>query len=85
MGFIDSIKESLGREIPSEPSYRAVLFGENSAYIENVSAIISYSKEKIVLGLKRGSLEINGENLYVKQYTEKDILICGKIVGVEKK
>ncbi len=85
MGFIQSIKESLGREIPAEPVFRAVLFGENSAYIENVLGIISYSADSISLGLKRGSLEIQGEDLYIKQYSGRDILICGKIIRVEKK
>lgn len=85
MSFIDCIKERLGSEIPCEPLYRAVLFGENCAYIENVLGIINLSSTNITLGLKKGSLEIIGENLYVKQYSNRDALICGKIVGVTRK
>ncbi len=85
MGFIENIKESLGENVPNEPLYRAVIFGENSAYIENVRGILSFSNESLTLSLKSGTLEIFGEKLYIKKYCGGDIIVCGKILRLERK
>lgn len=85
MGFIDNIKECFENyELPKEPLYRAVLFGESASYFENVSGISCYSSEQIVLNLKRGGLKITGENLYIKRFCMGDIVICGKILSIER-
>ena len=84
MGFIDNIKECFSEwELPKEPCFRAVLFGESAGYFENVSSIFSYSENEIVLSLKKGGLKILGEKLYIKKYCMGDIVICGKIRLVE--
>ena len=85
MGFIDNIKECFSEwELPKEPCFRAVLFGENAAYFENVCNIYTYSVDEIVLSLKKGGLKISGEGLYVKKYCMGDLVICGKIRAVER-
>lgn len=84
MSFIDNIKESLGLVSIGEPLYRAVIFGENSVYIENVKGIISYSKDRIEVLLKSGTLIIVGENLVVKKYCGGDLAICGKVKNLTK-
>ena len=86
MGFIDNIKENFTeRELPIEPNYRAYIFGDNAAYVENVKRIISYQSGEINLGLKKGELKIKGEGLYVKKYCMGDVCVCGRITAIERK
>ena len=85
MGFIDNIKQSLGADLPIEPIYRAVIFGENCAYFENVKTIVSYDENLIILALKKGGLEVSGEKLYIKRYSGSDLIVCGKILAVVRK
>ncbi len=85
MGFIDSIKEIIGiEEMPKEPLYRAVVFGEYAVHIENVLSIISYERQEVVLSVKKARLIIRGEDLFIKKYCEGDVVICGKIASLER-
>lgn len=85
MGFIDNIKECFSPdELPREPIFRAVVFGDNAVYLENVCSIASYTQEEISLSLKRGGLIIRGCNLYIKKYCVGDVVICGTIRGIER-
>ncbi len=85
MGFIENIKNCFGAdELPKEPIFRAVLFGDSAAYLENVTAIARYEECEIVLSLKRGGLSVRGEGLYIKKYCSGDVVICGKIKALER-
>lgn len=85
MSFIDNIKENFTeKELPVEPSFRVLIFGDNAAYIEKVCRIISYEPEEINLSLKKGSLKIKGKGLYVKKYCMGDVCVCGKITAIER-
>ena len=85
MSFIDDIKGCFNPdELPKEPIYRAVLFGDGAGYFENVKTIVSYQPEEILLCLKKGGLLIKGTGLYVKKYCMGDVVICGKITSVER-
>ncbi len=85
MSLIDNIRDSFCQnEIPKEPIFRAVLFGESAGYFENIKSIVSYSQEEVLLALSNGGLKINGINLYIKKYCMGDVVICGKIKKVER-
>jgi len=85
MSFIENIKNCFcSEELPKEPVYRAVLFGDYAGYFENVTAIAHYDTEEIALSLKKGGIVIKGENLYVKKYCMGDVSVCGKIKSVER-
>ena len=85
MGFIDNIKECFSPdELPREPIFRAVVFGDGAVYLENVCSIASYTQEEISLILKRGGLIIKGCNLYIKKYCAGDVVICGAIRSLER-
>lgn len=85
MSLIDNIKSNFCQgEIPSEPIFRAVLFGESAGYFENVKSIVSYNEEEIVLALSKGCLKVGGNNLYIKKYCMGDVVVCGKIKRVER-
>ena len=85
MGFIDNIKECLGIDLaPLNPSYRAVIMGESAIYLEGVKSIIFYQKDQIKLAIKGGALLVKGQELFIRKYCAGDIVICGKICGIEK-
>ncbi|MBE5737119.1 MAG: hypothetical protein E7348_01830 [Clostridiales bacterium] len=85
MSLIDNIRNCFNyNEIPNEPNFRAVLFGENAMYLENIKTIVKYDKEQIVLSLKDGGLDILGSELFIKKYCGGDLVVCGKIKKIEK-
>ena len=85
MGLIDEITNCFSQnELPSCPSFRAVLIGEGAGYFENIKNIVSFSSEQIVLSLRNGTLKVSGSNLYIKKYCSVDVVICGKIRAIEK-
>ena len=84
MSFIDEIKGCFDlNELPMNPRFRAVMFGDCAVYVENVKTIASYHSEEILLCIKGGGLLIRGKNLYVKKFCAGDVAVCGKICSVE--
>ncbi len=85
MSFIDNILQGLGMEnLPSAPTFRATLLGENMAYFESVLSIKSYSSEIIEFSTKGGSVILKGSGLYIKKYCAGDLAVCGKIKSLER-
>lgn len=85
MGFIENIFENFNFEQPpKEPIFRAVLFGENAGYFENVSGIKSFTDTDIEIYLKKGGVIIRGEGLFVKKFCAGDLVVCGKITALER-
>ena len=85
MSLIDSLRNCLDAlEVPHEPTFRAVVFGEHAVYLENVKNIIGFDSNEIVVMLKSGCLRIYGSCLTVKKYCLGDLVVCGKIKGIEK-
>ena len=85
MSFIDDIKGCfLEDELCLQPSFRAVIFGDNAMYLECVKSISRYSPEEIAILLKRGQVIIKGEKLYVKKFCGGDLVVCGKIKSIER-
>ncbi len=85
MSLIDNVKNCIGRsDSPDLTGFRLISFNFNSAYFEDIKQIISYAKEEIVLGLKKGRLSVKGSELYVKKYCAGDVVICGAIKSIEK-
>ena len=82
MGFIDTIKENFNDIFPTPPLYRAVLLGDRAGYFENVVGLKSFCTDEIVVFLKKGQLKINGTNLYIKKFSEGDLVVTGKILAV---
>ena len=85
MSLIEQIRNCFcQKELPIEPVYRAVLFGDCAGYFENVKNIVSFSDCEIILSLSNGGLKIAGEKLYIKKYCLGDVAICGKIKTIER-
>ena len=79
MNFIEDIKQSINLSGICQPTFRALLIGDEAVYFENICSIKSYSQNKIELQLKKNQIKIDGENLVIKKYCQGDLLICGKI------
>lgn len=84
MDFIDNIVESIGNFFPKEATFKMVIFGDNAAYFESVKGIVGFSPQKITLSLKKGGINLTGENLYIKKFCAGDVVICGKITSMER-
>ena len=65
--------------------YRCVNFGGKSLYVQGHGGVVSFGTDKIDLRVGKRRLEISGENLSVKRLTHDDIVVVGKIAGVEEK
>lgn len=52
-------------------------------YFRSVKGVVEYSSERIVLALKKNKITVVGESLTLGKYFEEDLLIKGKISGVE--
>lgn len=84
MGLIDDMRSSLLGNIPCEPPFRVVLFGDCAGYFENVKTIKSFSPDEIVLVVGRGGLKVTGKDMFIKKFCGGDVVVCGKIKSVEK-
>ena len=85
MGFFDNILESFGLSGAGEGlKNRIVLLGDCAGYFDCVTGIIGYSETEISLSLKKGRITVHGKDLYIKKFCEGDVVICGKILKIER-
>ncbi len=61
---------------------KVVIFGEYRVGVENFSGLVEYKKESVKLKHPKGIIEIRGAELEIKAMGEGDIVINGKISGV---
>ena len=84
MSFLKEVKKKFfGEELVSSP-YRIELIGDVGCYIEGALMLIKFSTQNIELKVKRGILSIDGENLLIKKYFEKDFVISVKITSIRQ-
>ena len=72
---------SLPREIALDMTM-VTLMGRGEVNIENYKSILEFSDVKIRLRTKEGDLEIVGERLKMSQATAENIVITGRIIGI---
>lgn len=73
-------------ELPQEVvgnAPRLTIVGFEQLLIENYKGILEYEDFFIKINTHIGALNINGFNLNLKQMTEDDIMISGKIESVD--
>ena len=82
MGFLDDlIKRAVPEPIAPSP-FRAVICGLTSAHVENVKEIQKFTREEIVLSLRKGRVILTGKNLSVERFFAGDVMISGKVTGL---
>lgn len=73
-------------EIPKEISSnepKITIIGFNELLIENYKNILEYEEFFIKINTFSGVISINGFNLNLKQMTEDDIIVSGKIDSID--
>ena len=83
INFIDEFAKFI--DLPLEEvmsNYKYINVGGKLVCIQNYTKIISYSKEKIVLKSKRTVLNIEGENLIIKELEKSNLIVSGKITNI---
>lgn len=75
--FLDIPKEVSG------PEPKLTLIGFEEIFIENYKGILEYEDFYIKLNTHIGIININGFNMRLKQITNEDIIITGKIENID--
>ncbi|MBQ8322949.1 MAG: YabP/YqfC family sporulation protein [Clostridia bacterium] len=52
-------------------------------YFEGVKAVGDFSPQKIVLYFPRGSVDIEGADLFIRKYCDGDLELAGRICSVK--
>ena len=79
MKLLDQILSELGADTLKSFS----IIPDFGGYFRSVKGVAEYSSEKVVLTLKKNKITVLGENLTLGKYFEEDLLIKGKIAGVQ--
>lgn len=82
MGLVNEIFNSLDMSITSN-EYRYYNLGGKAVYIENFIKIIAFSKEEIILKLKKGMFKVTGSELKIVELNKGSMLISGSVKGVD--
>ena len=73
-------------EVPRELSkgeIKVTIIGFDEMLIENYKGILEYEEFYIKIKTEIGNINISGFNLNLQQVTEDDILVKGKIEGID--
>ncbi len=85
MSFIENILESFGIEKNVENSMeKAILFGDQGIFLEGIKGIKTFDYNQIILFTKKGEIKLTGEKLFIKKFCMGDVVVCGKIVAIER-
>ena len=79
MKLLDQILSELGADTLKSFS----IIPDFGGYFRSIKGVSEYSSEKVVLVLKKNRITVVGENLTLGKYFEEDLLIKGKISGVQ--
>lgn len=80
--FLNDINVKTKGAVKSK-SFKYVNYNGEVFYFQNFKDIILISNEEIILKLFSGEVSISGENLEIKEISNKFISLTGKILKVE--
>ena len=82
-GFFEELTNIVGLPFDELSSgYKLELVAGKALSVTNYKKILIYTKNKIVLSLKHGIIEILGENLTIKQLDIGSIIVSGIIHSI---
>lgn len=64
-------------------SYNIVNIGGHFVYVEGHLGLLTLSTEKISFKIKKGIVEVKGNEMFLKELTENTLAIQGKIYKIE--
>lgn len=59
------------------------IIGNDEINIENHKGIVEYSRELLRINSKLGIVKVVGENLFIKEISQEELLLTGKIHSIE--
>lgn len=80
----DLIMESL--QLPGDilrGDMRITLTGNREVWVENYKGILEYSDECILLQGKNGRVQFEGKRMTIDYYTNEDMKLTGRIMGIK--
>lgn len=83
MSFCDELYKITGGIAPL--SYRITILSDGGLFIEGVSKLLDIKSGKLNVLCGKSTVFIEGENLKICSYVEKDLYVVGKINKVERK
>lgn len=82
--MLNEILVNLGlNEVSETAGFKCTVFGDKGVYIEGITRIVKFGEEEIILKVSRNKAVITGKSLKLKNMTECDAVISGKIDKVE--
>ena len=81
MSLISQVFDEI--DLSSINDYKFYNIAGKVVYIENFLKITSFSKEEIILKLKKGMIKVVGSKMLIHELTSSSIIIKGIIKGVE--
>lgn len=82
--FFSEIRRELKIDTNSIGDSQIVIMGFSAIYIEGIVAIQKCESDNIRIKIKKTTIDVNGDKLFLKELTKTSVLISGKIEGVIK-
>ncbi|MBO4262296.1 MAG: YabP/YqfC family sporulation protein [Clostridia bacterium] len=84
MALYENLLSSLGIDGEVLPyAFRFSVYGGCGGFFEGVK-ISSFSADEIIFAVSRGKIKVTGKNLCVKKYVEREVVLGGEILCVER-
>lgn len=75
-----------GADLSALPGHPIVeLAGDRRVLIENHGGVREYGGARITVGMHYGEVSVLGEGLEILRMTKEQLVICGRITGLELK
>lgn len=65
------------------PPFRVLITGDNSVYIEGVTALVGYEVEAVSVRAGKKLLAVRGSGLTLTEMDRGELTVSGKILSVE--
>jgi len=83
-GLLTRFASATELELELQPKLPIVeLAGENRVLIENHQSVIGYGRQEIRVKVKYGFIAIKGDCLELAKLSKEQLIIVGKICGIE--
>lgn len=85
MSFFNDIILKLGLDInDSIGGHKITIIDSKGVLIEGHRGLLDYTKNHVLIRLKKGNITVNGDNLSIIELNEDELYIKGKIFNVGK-
>lgn len=83
MKLVQQLWQSLTELSTNDDEPIIVMHHNERIMIEQTKALLSFTKNKIVIAYRLGTIEISGDNLLISFMYEDEIIVSGSIAHIE--